>query len=134
MEEKLMSIIVAEYGPYKATCTKIVDGYTALVKINLGFNQMFSAYCRVSGIKVDPLNTPTGKASRDQLQKLLPVNATCKVLSHSWDSSVLRFVGTVTLSDGSDLGQAMIDSGKATPINAPPSKSVNLKASHLSNS
>lgn len=127
-------MIVAEYGPYRAVCTKVQDGDTIYLKMDLGFNMHFSAICQVNGMIAPDAKTVAGGDSRNYAAGLLPVGTSCMVVSHSYDAKYVRFSGTITLPDGRDFAGAMIAAGMATDPNAPVKKPVALKANNLTNS
>jgi len=90
--------------------------------IDLGFDHIISGQdfagktrlsCRVYGINAPELSTDAGKAALAFALTLIQPGARCQVLSHGWDKYGGRFDGTVTLADGRDYAQAMLDAGQA---------------------
>lgn len=71
--------------------------------------------CRVYGINAPELRTDAGKASLAYAQTILHPGDLCTVLSHGWDKYGGRFDGSITLPDGRDYAQVMLDSGQAVP-------------------
>ena len=110
------------FGPYAARVVILHDGDTITLDIDLGFDHLISGLdfdgktrlsCRVLGINAPELRTPEGKVALAYAQTLLKPGDHCTVVSHGWDKYGGRFDGTVTLPDGRDFGQTMIDAGQA---------------------
>lgn len=113
---------MSTYGPYRARIVSVHDGDTCSMDIDLGFDVEFRATdfdgnprisCRVYGINAPELSTAAGKAAATFAQTLLPVGTVVTVLSHGWDKYGGRFDGEITLPDGRDFAQTMLDSGMA---------------------
>ena len=113
------------FGPYKARVSRVVDGDTVMLDIDLGFDHMISAAdwggnprlaCRVFGINAPEKITKAGKAAKAFAEGLMPVGSKVTVLSHGWDKYGGRFNGTVTLSDGRDFAATMLSSGHAVAL------------------
>lgn len=123
------------YGPYRATVVAIHDGDTLDVDIllakagksktdvDLGFNvhrhprgtMLERQSVRLYGCNAPELATADGKAARDYLASLVKVGDIVRLLSHGWDKYGGRIDGQITLTDGTDLAQAMIAAGHAAP-------------------
>lgn len=95
---------------------------TATFDIDLGFDHMIMGQgwdgstrlsCRVFGINAPELATDAGKAALAFAETILHIGDICHVLSHGWDKYGGRFDGTITLPDGSDFAQHMLESGNA---------------------
>lgn len=115
------------FGPYPARCVAIHDGDTVTLDIDLGFDHLIAGQdwdghtrlaCRVYGINAPELSTPAGKAALAYAQTILHVGDICQVLSHGWDKYGGRWDGTITLPDGTDYAQRMLDAGQAVPYPA----------------
>jgi endonuclease YncB( thermonuclease family) len=113
---------VSAYGPYFAVFVDLHDGDTLHLNVDLGFGMIATAYdifdrpqlsCRVYGINAPELDTDAGKKARDYANTLLHKGDIVQLVSHSWDKFGGRYDGTVTLPDGSDFAQRMLDSGNA---------------------
>lgn len=111
------------YGPFDARVLDWHDGDTAHMDIDLGFGFQAHAYtltghpqlsARIYGIDAPELNTDAGKAALDYATHLCPPGTLVKVTSHGWDKYGGRFDATITLPDGSDFAQAMLDAKQAT--------------------
>lgn len=120
------------YGPYPARVTRVTDGNTISVKIDLGFNRSISISCQVSSITVPRIDTSAGLASKAFAQTLLPVDAPIGVAVYSWNKSVTSFHGDITLPDGSNYAETMVNNGYASFVS--PNKPIALKAANLVNS
>ena len=115
---------MTSYGPFSARCVAIHDGDTATFDISLPFgfylpgldwNGKTNLSCRVYGINAPELATDAGKAALAFAEAILHVGDICLVTSHGWDKYGGRFDGSITLPDGSDFAQLMLDSGHARP-------------------
>jgi endonuclease YncB( thermonuclease family) len=106
------------FGPYPATVVDYHDGDTLHLNLDLGFgiHLMAPIACRVWGINAPELNTDAGKVARAYAIKLCPPGTDVSVLSHGWDKYKGRFDGQLTLPDGKDFGQEMLDAGHAVPL------------------
>lgn len=104
------------YGPYRATVIKVHDGDTATLQIDLGFGLTQVLNCRMFGINAPELSTDAGKQARDFAQTLLTLGMLVTVVSHGWDKYGGRFDGSVTLPDGRDFSQVMLDTGHAVKM------------------
>lgn len=110
------------YGPYKARVVKVHDGDTLLLDIDLGFSVILAGQnldgktllsCRLFGINAPELNSDAGKLARDFLANLVATSRLVSVVSHGWDKYGGRFDGEVELEDGTNLSEAMVQSGNA---------------------
>jgi endonuclease YncB( thermonuclease family) len=113
------------FGPYPARCAAIHDGDTLTLDIDLGFDHIISGQdfngktrlaCRVFGINAPELSTQAGKDALAYAQTIIKPGDRCSVLSHGWDKYGGRFDGQITLPDGTDFGQQMLNSGHAVPF------------------
>ncbi len=100
------------------------DGDSVYIDLDLGFDHFSLAHdfeghprleCRVYGINAPELGTDAGFAAREYAKVLLPSGTKVMCLSRSWDKYGGRWLGSITLPDGRDFGQAMVDSGHAVP-------------------
>ena len=113
------------FGPYPGRVDYVHDGDTVGVTLDLGFGYQAASRdldgraqlsCRVFGINAPELSTDAGKMALAFAQRLLPVGGRVTVVSHGWDKYGGRFDGTITLPDGRDFAQAMLESGHAVAI------------------
>ena len=115
---------MSSFGPYPARVAQVYDGDTIVLDIDLGFDHIIEGLdfdgkrrlaCRVFGINAPELSTEAGKAAKAFAETLLKPGDRLTLLSHGWDKYGGRFDGAITLADGRDFGQAMIDAGQAVP-------------------
>lgn len=111
-----------KFGPYPAKVEALVDADSALLSIDVGFDHLISAVdfdgksrliCRVFGINAPELATDAGRAALEYALTILKPGDRCQVVSHGWDKWGGRFLGSITLSDGSSYGGRLIDAGHA---------------------
>lgn len=101
---------------YPARVVRLVDGDTVHLEIDLGFHlHLIDRSTRIAGIDAPELTTEAGKAARDYAAKLLPIGTAIQLRSHSLDKYG-RVLGSLTLPDGSDYGQAMIAARQAVAV------------------
>jgi endonuclease YncB( thermonuclease family) len=101
----------------------VIDGDTVLLTIDLlGFDHFVPGSdldgksrmaCRVFGINAPELRTVEGEDALGYAMSLLPAGSRVAVVSHGYDKYGGRFDGNITLPDGTDFGQRMLDSGHA---------------------
>ena len=108
------------FGPYPAIVRSWHDGDTCHLDVDLGFAAHLVDYpsCRIFGINAPELATAAGKASLAHALVLCPVGTVVSVLSHGWDKYGGRFDGEITLPDGTNFGQRMINDGFAVVLAA----------------
>jgi len=107
---------------YVKKVSKIVDGDTIDVDIDLGFDISFSSRVRLAGIDTpesrtaDKMEKTLGLESKEYLKKAIDASKTVVIKTEKMDSSEKygRILGWVFL-DGSDvsINQKMIDDGYA---------------------
>ena len=107
---------------YVKKVSKIVDGDTIDVDIDLGFSISFSSRVRLAGIDTpesrttDKIEKALGLESKDYLKKAIDASKTVVIKTEKMDSSEKygRILGWVFL-DGSEvsINQKMIDDGYA---------------------
>jgi micrococcal nuclease len=107
---------------YVKKVSKVVDGDTIDVDIDLGFDISFSSRVRLAGIDTpesrttDKMEKTLGLESKDYLKKAIDASKTIVIKTEKMDSSEKygRILGWVFL-DGSDvsINQKMIDDGYA---------------------
>lgn len=103
------------FGPYRGVVDAVHDGDTINIRLDVGFDLTVYARCRILGINAPELSTDAGKAARDYAVSLLPAGSSVQVVSHGWDKYGGRIDATVTLADGRDFGQVMLEAGQAVP-------------------
>jgi len=106
---------MALFGPYRGLVDLVHDGDTINIRLDLGFDLTVYTRVRVFGINSPELSNAAGVVARDYARTLLPVGAAVLVVSHGWDKYGGRIDGDVTLADGRDFAQAMVETGHATP-------------------
>src|SRR6266516_1407728 len=97
---------------YPATVVRVVDGDTVHLSVDLGFYvELHDRSVRIAHIDAPELTTDAGKTAKIYAQELLPVGSRVTLYSHELDKYG-RVLGTITLADGRDFGQTMIDAGQ----------------------
>ncbi len=97
-----------------ATITKIVDGDTVRVSVDLGYKVTMAIEVRINGIDAPEMWTPEGKAARVFICTLIAPGQV--VLFHSvhlLNDKYGRCLGDIELADGRSVAQAMLDAGHA---------------------
>jgi micrococcal nuclease len=111
---------LAPFGPFRAAVTHVTDGDTVDVIVDQAFNDYGYMSIRVAGIDApelfsgDEAGRLRGLEARDHLERLLADRGRhCIVASEKWPRSFGRYVGSITLADGTDLAEAMVAAGHA---------------------
>lgn len=113
------------YGPYPARVVEWHDGDTCRLDIDLGFGIFLYGRdldgkpwlsCRIAGINAPELSTDAGKLARDFAETLCPPATRVTVLSLGWDKYGGRFDGKITLPNGEDFAQLMLQADHAVPL------------------
>jgi endonuclease YncB( thermonuclease family) len=115
---------VTPWGPYPGTVLSVHDGDTMTVTMraasDVGFGVTLAANLtypiRIYGINAPELSTQAGKDALAYALTLVKPGDSVTVLSHSWDKYAPRVDGSITLPDGRDFAQLMLDSGNAVPM------------------
>lgn len=102
------------YGPFRAVVDRCHDGDTFLALFDLGCDKYAPIWVRVFGVNAPELSKPGGPEARDFLSGLLPRDKPCVIESRGW--SFDRLVGSVQLADGTDVADALVDSGHAVYV------------------
>lgn len=113
--------IEVPYGPYRAVIERVVDGDTVHVVVSLGLDEYAYRMIRLQGVDAPelfsgpPEERERGKAARDFLAQLLPQGTKCRLATHRDVSTFGRYVASIELDDGTDIGTALVEAGHATP-------------------
>lgn len=117
---------MTRYGPYIGIVRDWHDGDTAHIDLDLGFGWVLLAYnpitgkpqwsCRILGINAPELSTDAGKTAHAYAEQLCPPGTAIVAVSNGWDKYGGRWDGTITLPDGTDFGQQMLNAGQAVPF------------------
>ncbi len=99
-----------------ATVIEVVDGDTIKVEIDLGWKISYKTSIRVEGINAPEMNTINGGIAKNFAETLLEQGEEIEVLSRRLDKYG-RSQAKVTLPDGRDFAQVMLESGHAVAMN-----------------
>ncbi len=103
---------------YKAVCSRVVDGDTYVLDIDLGFRVSVSIEGRLAGVNTPEIygaSREQGLAAKAYVEALL-IGQPLIVESHKGARSFARWVVDITLPDGRDLAQALVESGYAVAV------------------
>lgn len=95
-----------------AVISRVVDGDTVYVTLDLGWHISLHSSLRVAGIDCPEMNTPEGKAARARALEVLPVGQPVTVVSHKLDKYG-RVLADVLLPGGGSYGEIMLREGHA---------------------
>ena len=118
----------APVGPayrYRATCLRVVDGDTLVIRVDLGFNCKIDVHARLAGVNAPELHGDTslaGLASKAQLEDLLrlaELDGPLLVESHKGARSFERWVVDVWTVDGASVARMMVEGGSAVWVDRP---------------
>lgn len=99
---------------YRASVTRVVDGDTVYLDVDLGFEVRFSIKTRLHGINSPEMNTAAGKAARAHLVSLLPDG--CEVLVRTFkdrQGKYGRYLVQIFTADAVSVNQRMLADGHA---------------------
>lgn len=103
------------------------------MNLDLGFGFALYAYgidgkpvvsCRIDGINAPELKKKAslpdgpGEEALAYAEQICPPGTFVTIVSTGWDKYGGRFDGKITLPDGSDFGQRMLNAGQAVPYSA----------------
>ena len=102
---------------YNTKIISLYDGDTVRADIDLGFGLWIKNQpIRIYGIDSPELSTDAGKAARVFSSSILAVGSSVILTTHKDDKEKYgRYLGKITLPDGSDYGTQMINGGFAKP-------------------
>lgn len=101
---------------YKATCTRVVDGDTYVIRADLGFRVSFEFHARLHGVNAPELSTPEGKAAKAYAMTLLPPSEPLIVQSYKDEQTFARWVVDIWTADGRSLADALVQAGHAARL------------------
>jgi endonuclease YncB( thermonuclease family) len=105
------------YGPYNATLERAIDGDTAVILVDAGFNVFPRIHVRLDGIDTPELYGPEREKAlkaKSYLEELLAG----EFILHSkrWDRSFTRWVCNIELPSGKDAGDRLVGAGVAKRV------------------
>ncbi len=113
---------LAAFGPYRAVIKHIVDGDTYDVLCDAGLNRYPYITIRLLGVDTPETNRAAsreaGLAAKAFVEALAPVGTACVITTEPDAMTFGRYVASVELADGTNLAQALLDSGHAAPMRA----------------
>lgn len=98
---------------YNAQITRVVDGDTVHAKVDLGFSIAQGMKLRLSGINAPELNTPEGKAAREELRKLIEYHPVVVHTIKDRQEKFGRYLAEIITIEGLNVNQHMIEAGHA---------------------
>lgn len=99
-----------------AQVVRVVDGDTVILDVDLGFGVTKRAQSfRLRGCNARERSTVGGREATENLRSLLPVGSCVTLTSIRPDKFGDRYDARITLPDGRDLAQLLIESGWAAP-------------------
>lgn len=106
----------ASAWPYvrDAELLDVIDGDTLRLRIDLGWRVYIDGEIRVLGVNAPEMNTPQGVNARLFVIDLFRTTGNTMVVTSKRrdpDRSFARYLADVTLADGRDLAQTVIDAG-----------------------
>jgi endonuclease YncB( thermonuclease family) len=99
-----------------AEVVEVVDGDTIKVIIDLGWKISLNTSIRIEGINAPEMGTINGSLAKNFAETLVEQGEEIEILSRRLDKYG-RSQGKVTLPDGRDFAQVMVESGHAVTMN-----------------
>lgn len=110
--------LTASFGPYRAIVRHHVDGDTYDVLLDLGWNDYRYHPVRLLGCDTPESNRLTtraaGLAALEFVREQMPVGSRVLLHTEKDPDSFGRYLALITLEDGRDLTDLLLDSGHAT--------------------
>lgn len=105
---------------YSARVLAVHDGDTFTVRVDLGFRAGLDLELRIADVDAPELRHPGGREARAYLAALT-AGALVTVTTHKTRAgadvrSFVRYVADVTLADGLDVADALVDAGHARRV------------------
>ncbi len=101
---------------YRATVSRVVDGDTVMLDVDLGFGVVLQKQSfRLLGLNAREHSMEGGVQATSHLMSVLPAGTEVTVSSVKRDKYGGRFDAQITLPDGSDLNRLLIEQGWAAP-------------------
>jgi endonuclease YncB( thermonuclease family) len=110
------------YGPYRAVIERVVDGDTVHASVSLGLDEYAYRMIRLWGVNAPelfsgpPEERERGAAARDFLAGLIPPGTKCRLATQRDVTTFGRYVATIELEDGRDVGTTLVEAGHAAPM------------------
>lgn len=98
---------------YRATCERVIDGDTYVLRLDLGFRVGLSINGRLHGVDAPELRTPEGDAAKAFVDPLLTPTTPLLVRSYKDEQSFARWVVDIWFADGRSLADVLVDAGQA---------------------
>jgi micrococcal nuclease len=92
---------------YNGQVTKVIDGDTFEVLIELGFNVTQKFHVRLDGIDTPEVSTNKGKIAREYVRNLIENKAV--IVKDEGSEKYGRARASITLMDGKDLAEFLIE-------------------------
>jgi micrococcal nuclease len=84
---------------YRATCERVIDGDTVVLRVDLGFRVHTIIHLRLRGYSAPELHEPGGQEAKTVALRLLA--AAEHIIVETWGKSFDRWVGDVWVDDQS---------------------------------
>lgn len=98
---------------YNAKVIKVIDGDTVKLECDLGFRINFTDNFRLMGVDTPEIRgaeREAGLVSKEALRSLLADHGN-QVICHSYKHGKYRWLADLTLPDGTNVSQWLIDNG-----------------------
>lgn len=111
--------LAVAFGPYRAVVRHLVDGDTFDALVSLGMHGYTYQVIRVLDLDTPEINRlatrEAGRAALDFVRGVMPVGTRVVLHTEKDPDSFGRFLARVTLPDGRDLTDTVIDAGHGAP-------------------
>ena len=104
---------------YSATIVHVIDGDGCWVEAQLGFYMTVRMPLRILGVNAPEIVGPdrgNGLLAKAFLETILPVGCAVTIKTAKPKDKFGRWLGSITLSDGRDVGTILVESGHAKPF------------------
>lgn len=109
---------------YRAHVTRIVDGDTVDLVVDLGFTVHMDLRVRIAGIDTPEIygvkhtseEYAAGKEASEYLKGIMPPGSPVMIRTEQDTGKYGRWIADIFLDDGTDIGEAMVAAGHAERI------------------
>lgn len=99
---------------YRASVSRIVDGDTVDLTVDVGFRTFVHVRVRLVDINAPEMNTPQGRAAKVFLSQILPLGLRCEIETFKDPTDKYgRWIAEIYLPDAAKVTDRLVEAGHA---------------------